>query len=172
MTQDTRTQDAGTQDTETQDTGTRENSGAGPQANPQAPQARAGATPLFNPAEAAELNNRNMEFAARAARAYFNGATRLNQHMIDFVNARVKKDMETARALVTSKNSSDIFHAQSRFLEDAVRDYADEASKVFHLAAEITRETLAPMEKRTGELLEAIDSQAELQERKASEAAE
>lgn len=157
------------------DKSTQDKSGA-----PPPPPAQADATPLFNPADAARLNNRNMEFAARAARAYFNGATRLNQHMIDFVNARVKKDMETAHALVTCKNSSDVFHAQSRFLEDAVRDYADEASKVFTLAAEITRETLAPMEKRTGELLDAMDAQAERQaelqanrqESKSTEAAE
>lgn len=140
------------------------------------PQPQTNPTPLFNPADAARLNNRNMEFAARAARAYFNGATRLNQHMVDFVNARVKKDMETAHAIVTCKNSSDLFHAQSRFLEDAVKDYADEASKVFTLAAEITRETLAPMEKRTGELLDAMDAQAERQaerqESKPTEAAE
>ena len=143
------------------DKSTQDKSGAAP--HPPADQIQPDATPLFNPADAARLNNRNMEYAARAARAYFNGATRLNQHMIDFVNARVKKDMETAHALVTCKNSSDLFHAQSRFLEDAVRDYADEASKVFTLAAEITRETLAPMEKRTGELLDAMDAQAERQ---------
>ena len=132
----------------------------------------ADATPLFNPADATTQNNRNMEFAARAARAYFNGATKINQEMINFVNARVKKDMETARTIVTCRNSSDLFNAQAQFLEEALRDYADEASRMFHLAAEITSQTLAPMEARTGEMLEAIDAQAKLQERKATEAAE
>ncbi len=134
--------------------------------------AETAAPALFDPTETAAQNNRNMEFAARAARAYFNGATKINQEMINFVNARMKKDMETAHMIVTCKTSSDLFHAQANFLEEAVKDYADEASRIFHLAAEITSETLAPMETRTGEVLEAIDAQAALQERKATNAAE
>lgn len=151
---------------------TQDKSGAPQQQSSPARTAQTGAAPLFNPADAATQNNRNMEFAARAARAYFNGATKINQEMINFVNARVKKDMETARAIVTCRNSSDLFNAQASFLEEALRDYADEASRMFHLAADITSQTLAPMEARTDEMLQAIDAQAKLQERKAGEAAE
>lgn len=127
------------------------------------------AKPLLDPAELAKAGNRNMEFAARAARAYFNGATKLNQGMVEFVNARVKKDMETARALVTSKTSRDVFNVQAHFFERTIRDYADEASKVLHMAADIARETMGPIEEQTDEILQAIDKQAAQNERKAAE---
>lgn len=127
------------------------------------------AFPVFDPAEFTKLSNRNMEVATRAARAYFNGAARLNQEMIGFVNDRVKKDMETARALITSKSSSDAFAAQAAFFEHAIRDYANEASKVMHLAADIARETLTPVEEGAQEVMQSIDKKVEAQAAKAAE---
>lgn len=117
--------------------------------------------PVFDPAEFTKISSRNLEVATRAARAYFDGATRLNQEMTGFVNARVKKDIESAQSFMTSKTSEEAFHAQATFVEEAIRDYADEASKMLHIAADLAKETLGPVEERTEEMLHSLDERAE-----------
>lgn len=116
--------------------------------------------PVFDPTEFTKIGNRNIEIATRAARAYFNGATKLNREAISFFSARVKTDMETARSFMASKTSEQAFHAQAQFVESAIRDYADEASRVMHLTADMARETLTPVEERTEEVLHSIDERA------------
>lgn len=119
-----------------------------------------GAFPSFNPGEFSKLGSRNMEVATKAARAYFNGMTKLNQEMMGFFSNRVKKDMETAQTMMTSKTSEQAFHCQAEFVEGAIRDYAEETSKLLNLAADMAHETLAPVEERTEEVLHSIDERA------------
>lgn len=107
-----------------------------------------GPFPMFEPTDFARLAGRNMEVASRTARACFNGATKFNQEMIDFINARMRKDFESAQAIMSSKNSEEAFLAQAAFFENAFRDYAEESSKMFHFAADFAKETLKPIERK------------------------
>ncbi|MHA7871029.1 MAG: phasin family protein [Hyphococcus sp.] len=107
--------------------------------------------PVFDPGAFTTVNNRNLEVATRAARACFNGAAEFNKEMIGFVNARLKKDMESASALMGSKTSEDAFQTQAAFVEQAFRDYAEEASKMLNMAADIARQALEPDEPRAQE---------------------
>lgn len=107
----------------------------------------AGQFPMFDPGEFARFTGRNMEVASRAARAYFNGATKLNQEMIGFLNDRMRKDFEMAQAIMSSRSSEEALHAQAAFFEDAFRDYADEASRVLNYAADVARETFMSTER-------------------------
>ena len=124
--------------------------------------------PMFDPAEFSKFGNRNLQVATRAARAYYNGAAKLNQEMMSFVNDRVRKDIETATTFMSSKTSEEAFHTQAEFVEQAIRDYADEASKILHMAADVAHETLAPVEERTEEMLHKFDERADVAERKAA----
>ena len=125
--------------------------------------------PLFDPGDFSKFGTRNLEVATRAARAYYDGVSKLNQEMMSFVNARVQKDIETARSFMTSKNSESAFSTQADFVEGAIRDYADETSKILHLAADMAQATLAPMEERTEEVLHKFDDRAEIAEKKAAQ---
>ncbi|MEL7491480.1 MAG: phasin family protein [Pseudomonadota bacterium] len=125
-------------------------------------QKEVGQMPMFDPAEFTKFGTRNLEVATRAARAYYNGMSKLNREMMNFVNARVKKDMETARSFMTSKNTESAFHTQAEFLEGAIRDYADETSKIMHMAADMAHDTLAPVEERAEEMLHDFDDRAEV----------
>ncbi|MEL7487375.1 MAG: phasin family protein [Pseudomonadota bacterium] len=122
--------------------------------------------PFFDPGEFMKFGTRNLEVATRAARAYYNGMSKLNREMTSFVNARVKKDIDAARSLMTSRTSESAFHTQAEFVEDAIRDYADESSRVLHLAADMAHATLAPVEERAEEMLNKFDARAELAEKK------
>lgn len=100
--------------------------------------------PLFEPGEIAKLTTRNFEVMTRAARAYFDGATEMNKHMTEFMNQRMRKDFETARTFMASKSSEDAMDVQADFAETAIRDYAEETTRIFNLAADITRQALKP----------------------------
>ena len=113
--------------------------------------------PVFDPGDFAEAGARNLDFATRAARACFSGAAKLNWEMIDFANKRFQKDLACAQSFMTAKSSKNAFESQATFFEDALRDYADEASKLLHMAADIANGTLAPVEERAEEMLEELD---------------
>ena len=100
--------------------------------------------PLFEPGEIAKLTTRNFEVMSRAARAYFDGATEMNKHLAEFMNQRMRKDFETARTFMASKNTEDALGVQAEFAETAIRDYADETTRIFNLAADITKQALKP----------------------------
>lgn len=99
--------------------------------------------PLFEPTEFMNYGKRNAEFVSRAARAYFNGAAQMNKELAEFLNHRMRKDFECARLLMGSKNGEDAFSAQAEFVEETIRDYAEETSKVFNLAADLAKEAFS-----------------------------
>ncbi len=127
---------------------------------PKAASPGSGPFPLINPDELSKLNNRNMQVATHAARAYFDSAAKFNQEFMGFMSSRIKKDIATAQTLMKSKTSEQAFHCQAEFVEDAIRDYAKEASKILNLVADMAHDTMSPVEERTEELLHEIDERA------------
>lgn len=127
--------------------------------------------PVFDPGDMAAAGSRNVEYATRAARACFSGAAQMNRDMVDFMNLRVRKDIACAQTFMTAKTSRNAYETQANFLQEAMRDYAEQASKLFALAADIAESAMAPARERAGEVLEEIDEQAEKTARAASEAA-
>lgn len=127
--------------------------------------------PILDPGDFAEAGARNIDYATRAARACFGGAAQLNWELIGFFSKRFQKDIATAQQFMTAKTSKNAYHAQAEFLEEALRDYADAASKMLHMAADITCKTLGPVEERTEEALEELDAHArkETAEKEAAE---
>ncbi len=113
--------------------------------------------PLFDPGDFASASARNLDFATRAARACFGGAAQLNWEVVGFMNMRLAKDVSGAQKVITAKTSHEAFHEQATFVEQALRDYADAASKWLHIAADVANHTLAPVEERTEEVLEEFD---------------
>ncbi len=130
-----------------------------------------GPFPVFDLAEMTKLSNRNLEVVSRAARAYLAGAAQLNRAMIEFANARLQKDIETTQAIASSPSSEEAFHTQAIFWEDAFRDYADGASTVLHIAADMAKETLTPVEERAEEMLHELEERADPQRPSAGAAA-
>lgn len=104
----------------------------------------AGTAPLFEPAEIVRASQRNVELMSRAARACFTCATEINREAVEFLNRRVKRDFEAASALMRSRNGEDALSAHADFVEEAFRDYADETTRMFDIAAKATRIALRP----------------------------
>jgi hypothetical protein len=107
----------------------------------------AGETPaLFQSREMARFGQQGLDLMTRATRAYWNGATEMNKEIADFIGRRVRKDVETSRAFMTSANGGEAFRTQADFVEEMIRDYAEETSRLFALAADTAREALRPVE--------------------------
>jgi hypothetical protein len=102
--------------------------------------------PIFNPTEFGAFNRRALEIASRASRAYLNGAAKYNQELMGFVSSRLKKDVEAAQALMSSKSREDAFQAQANFVEDLMKDYSEEASKILALGTEAMKDVFTPPE--------------------------
>lgn len=113
--------------------------------------------PLFDPGDLASAGARNLDYATRAARAGVGGAAQLNWEIIAFLNMRLAKDVAGAQKFMTAKTAHEAYHEQAAFFEQTLRDYADAASKWLHIAADVTNNTLAPVEERTEEVLEEFD---------------
>ncbi len=67
---------------------------------------------------------------ANAAETWFAAASECQREMMSFVSMRLEKDAETTREMMGCKNPADMTAIQSRWVEDTVRDYNAEMSKL------------------------------------------
>ena len=65
-----------------------------------------------------------------AAEAWIATTVECQRNLTDFVSMRLDKDGETFRAMTACKNPADVSAIQSRWMEEALRDYASEMSKL------------------------------------------
>ena len=113
--------------------------------------------PLFDPGDFTSAGARNLDFATRAARASFGGVAQLGWEVVGFMNMRFAKDIAGAQKVMAAKTSHEAYHEQAAFVEQTLRDYADAASKWFHIAADVANHTISPLEERAEEVLEELD---------------
>lgn len=118
------------------------------------------AFPLFDAAEFSKVGNRNLKVAAQASRACYKGGSKLGQEVMNFFGDRVRKDFDAAKHFFAAKSSEEAFHTHAAFIEETIRDYAEQASRVLHMTADIAHETLSPIEDQTEEVLREFDKKA------------
>ncbi|MCK5750879.1 MAG: TIGR01841 family phasin [Oricola sp.] len=112
---------------------------------------------MFDPADAAAAGTRNADFAARAAHACFSGAAQMNWEMFAFMSRRVRKDIACAQSMMTAGSGQTAYETQTTFVQEAIRDYVDQASKMFELATDIANSAIAPAQARASEVIEEVD---------------
>jgi hypothetical protein len=76
------------------------------------------------------LSSGNNQALAKATEAWFTAATECQREMIGFVSMRLEKDAETTREIVACKNLADVTAIQSRWIEETLRDYNSEMTKL------------------------------------------
>jgi hypothetical protein len=103
--------------------------------------------PWVETGDMARLGQRNVEFMSRAARACVTSATEINREVVAFLNLRMKKDFEAASLLMRTRKADDAFGVQATFFEEALRDYAEETTRLFDIAARAAREALKPLDR-------------------------
>lgn len=70
---------------------------------------------------------------AKSTEAWFAASAECQREMIGFVSMRLEKDGEAAREMMGCKNLADVAAIQSRWVEDTLRDYSTEMTKLMNI---------------------------------------
>ena len=68
-----------------------------------------------------------------AAKSWFTAVTECQREMRGFVSMRFEKYGKTAREMLGCKNLADVTAIQSRWIEEILRDYSSETTKLMTL---------------------------------------
>jgi len=75
----------------------------------------------------------NGQALAKAAETWFAASAECQREMMGFMSMRLEKDGETAREMLSCKNPADATAIQSRWIEETLRDYSSEMTKLMTL---------------------------------------
>ena len=89
-----------------------------------------GASDTRHGSDAFALSGDRGRALANAAETWFTAATECQREMFGFVSMRLGKDGETAREMMGCKNPTDVAAIQSRWVEETLRDYNTEMTKL------------------------------------------
>jgi hypothetical protein len=81
-----------------------------------------------------------------AGTAMFEGLTKAQKEISDFIAERIRQDVETQSALLRCRTFDDMRDVQARFLKTAMDQYAAEATRLIQIGAEM----MAPASRPAG----------------------
>jgi hypothetical protein len=81
------------------------------------------------------LSRDNSQALAKATESWFAASAECQREMMSFMSMRIEKDGETAREVLGCRNLADVTAIQSRWLEETVRDYNSEMTKLMGIYA-------------------------------------
>jgi hypothetical protein len=79
------------------------------------------------------LSSGTNQAVAKSTEAWFAATTECQREMIGFVSMRLEKDGEAAREMMGCKNLADVAAIQSRWVEETLRDYNAEMTKLMNI---------------------------------------
>ncbi|PVE20759.1 hypothetical protein DC522_30480 [Microvirga sp. KLBC 81] len=83
---------------------------------------------------------------SNAAEAWLVATTECQREMIGFVSMRLEKDAEITREMMACKNLADVAAIQSRWIEQTLRDYNSEMSKLMTICTKSVNGGVSPKE--------------------------
>ncbi len=104
-------------------------------------------------AEFAGLGRQNFDAFVRASTIAAHGYGAIAQHWADFAKATVEQSVETARAVMNTRNVKDAIELQSNFARSTFDRYVSEANKISELGVKTSTEAFAPIQKRVDEVV-------------------
>jgi hypothetical protein len=85
-----------------------------------------------------DMNGASLEYAERTYRAWLEGAGRIQNETLGFLNGRWEKGLETARELTQCKTPTEYFEAQARYADRAISDWVEQSQKMVRMLGELT----------------------------------
>ncbi len=73
------------------------------------------------------------------------GMSEYNKELSEFTQNRMTECWEITRGMLGAKSLPEALEVQSRYMQDAMKAYADEAQKLNSIATEVTQKAFAPM---------------------------
>lgn len=93
-----------------------------------------------------DANGANLAAFVKAGEAMLAGMTAIGQEMMQFATARVRDSMALSGSVMQCGDPNEAFRLECDFARDATRQYLDEATKLFGLAADLSQRSWAPIE--------------------------
>ena len=81
------------------------------------------------------LSRDNSQALSKATETWFAATAECQREMMSFMSMRIEKDGETAREVLGCRNLDDVTAIQSRWLEETVRDFNSEMTKLMTIYA-------------------------------------
>jgi hypothetical protein len=92
------------------------------------------------------LSGGNNQALLKATETWFSASVECQREMIGFVSMRLEKDSDTAREMTACRNLADVAAIQSRWMEEILRDYSSEMSKLMTICAKSVNGRTGPKE--------------------------
>ena len=92
------------------------------------------------------LSSGNSQALAKSAEAWFAATAECQREMTGFVSMRLEKDGEAAREMMGCKNLADMAAIQSRWIEETLRDYSAEITKLMTICTKSASVGIGPKE--------------------------
>lgn len=100
--------------------------------------------------ELANLQGAALNAATQATQSYMSGIAAVNQEIANFIQTRLRRDVELGESLARCRTWSESTKAQSDWLKQATEDYSTEVQKLFELNSSLLRGAFTPIERSMG----------------------
>ncbi|TQV83376.1 phasin family protein [Denitrobaculum tricleocarpae] len=104
-----------------------------------------------------EMNSANIQTFTKMSDVMMKGVATLNEEMSRFASMRFSEDMEAQKSFMACKSPIEAFSVCSSFMQSTMREYFEEVRTLTGIAAEISQQSLTPVEEQTEEILKAAN---------------
>ena len=106
----------------------------------------------------ADFNKHSIEAMMASANAWSKGVEKLASENSAYLKSSYEDAVATAKSAAGAKSVQEAFDIQSEFARESVEKNLSQANKVADLWIETTKNTVAPLTERYGELIEKIQA--------------
>ncbi|MDH3469555.1 MAG: phasin family protein [Gammaproteobacteria bacterium] len=107
----------------------------------------------------ANYNGTAMAAYLEASRAFTNGLTALNSEVMSFATKRWGYDMNLSQSLTGCDNWAKASALQQNWAQQAMKDYAEEASRLMDMASAMTQDAWHPLYESSTEAVRGLDKE-------------
>lgn len=91
----------------------------------------------------------NSEAFSRSVSIASEGMLSAQEDVLQFSGMRLNKDLDHARALMSTRDIGDAINRQSDFVRESLEDYVEQVQSLLELGLRLTREGWTPLQART-----------------------
>ncbi len=104
-----------------------------------------------------EMNSANIQTFTKMSDVMMKGVATLNEEMSRFASMRFSEDMEAQKSFMACRSPVEAFNVCSSFMQSTMREYFEEVRTLSGIAAEISQQSMTPVEQQAEEVLKAAE---------------
>jgi hypothetical protein len=108
------------------------------------------------PDRLASPNSLLSDAVVKSTGACLDGMSALNGEVVEFVNERVRRDIDLGQSLARCSNWAEACSLQQDWARQAMQDYIGETTKLFQLASKLTMASMDPVLRTASSMTEMV----------------